>query len=116
MNRTLGNRHLQLAHHAEFTRTMPIDILEKSIARVWTHAGYADSSRDHLDFEAAISGDDLARINAFEPKDPDLRSIGRQHGIWSSPRVVTGKPPVPGRRLMTMNDENETTPSIEDHI
>lgn len=86
MNHSLGKRHLQLAHHSEFTRTMPIEILEKSITRTWTHAGYADSSREHLDFEAAISGDDLARINAFEPADPNLKLIGEQSGLWSDVR------------------------------
>lgn len=91
MNRTLGKRHLQLAHHTEFTRTMPLDILEKSIARIWSNAGYADSSREHLDFEAAISGDDLARVNAFEPKDPNLKPIGEQSGLWSDVRHHAGK-------------------------
>lgn len=91
MNHSLGKRHLQLAHHSEFTRTMPIEILEKSIARTWTHAEYADSSREHLDFEAAISGDDLARINAFEPADPKLKPIGEQSGIWSGVRNLDGR-------------------------
>lgn len=91
MNRTLGKRHLQLAHTAEFTRTMSLDILEKSIDRVWTSSAYADSSREHLDFEAAISGDDLARINAFEPVDPNLKPIGEQHGLWSDVRHHAGK-------------------------
>lgn len=86
MKDSLGNRHLQLARTAGFTRTMSLGILEKSIARIWTHAGYADSSREHLDFEAAISGDDLARINAFEPTDPKLKPIGEQRGIWSDVR------------------------------
>lgn len=91
MNRTLGKRHLYLAHNTEFTRTMPIGILESSIDRIWSNAGYADSSREHLDFEAAISGDDLARINAFEPADPNLKPIGEQSGIWSDVRHHAGK-------------------------
>lgn len=91
MSHSLGKRHLQLAHHTEFTRTMPLDILEKSIARIWSNAAYADSSREHLDFEAAISGDDLARINAFEPADKNLKPIGAQSGLWSDVRHHAGK-------------------------
>ena len=91
MNYSLGKRHLQLAHNTAFTRTMPLDILERSITRIWTSNAYADSSREHLDFEAAISGDDLARINAFEPADPNLKPIGEQSGIWSDVRHHAGK-------------------------
>lgn len=91
MNRTLGKRHLQLAHHTEFTRTMPIDILESSIDRIWSDSRYANSSRENLDFEAAISGDDLARINAFEPSDRNLKPIGAQSGLWSDVRHHAGR-------------------------
>lgn len=93
MNRTLGKRHLQLAHTAEFTRTMPLDILEKSIDRVWTSSAYADSSREHLDFEAAVSGDDLARLRVGEywTAKPIVKPIGEQHGLWSEVRHHAGK-------------------------
>lgn len=91
MSHSLGNRHMRLARRTLHASTIGVDILEKSIARVWTSSAYADISREHLDFEAAISGDDLARINAFEPADRNLKPIGEQSGIWSDVRHHAGK-------------------------
>lgn len=115
MNAALGERHLRLARRTLHAAPIKVCLLEDSLKETWG-SGIGLRAKENLDDQSAISGDDLARINAFEPKDPDLRSIGRQYGIWSSPRVATGKSPVPGRKLMTMNDENETTPAIEDHL
>lgn len=85
MKDSLGNRHLDLAANVNRCHRMDTDILEGSIARTWTRP-MSDSSRDFCDFTSAISGDDLARINAFEPKDPNLKPIGEQRGIWSDVR------------------------------
>ncbi|WP_186293272.1 hypothetical protein [Brevibacterium aurantiacum] len=91
MNHSLGKCHLQAARRALHASKISVDILEGSIARVWTSSAYSDRSSDQLDFEAAISGDDLARINAFEPADPNLKSIGEQHGLWSDIRHHAGR-------------------------
>lgn len=84
MNRTLGERHLTLAGITQSSRTTPVDILERSNHKTWTTAKYSDSIREYLDFTDGISGDDLARINAFEPADPKIKPIGNQSGLWSA--------------------------------
>lgn len=89
MNDSLGRRHLDLASSTERCYRMSTGILESSIARTWTRP-MDESSRDYCDFTSAISGDDLARINAFEPADPNLKPIGEQSGIWSDVRQYAG--------------------------
>lgn len=93
MNRTLGKRHLQLARRTLHASTIGVDILEKSIARVWTDSGPSYRSRDSLDFESAVSGDDLARIRVGEywTTKPIVKPIGEQSGIWSDVRHHAGK-------------------------
>lgn len=86
MNRTLGKRHLQLAHNTAHSRDMDTWILDESDAETSTRTDIDESTRDFLDFTSAISGDDLARINVFEPADPKLKPIGEQSGIRSGVR------------------------------
>ena len=90
MKDSLGNRHLDLAANVNRCYRMSTDILEGSIARTWTRP-MGESSRDYCDFTSAISGDDLARIDAFEPADPNLKPIGAQSGLWSDVRHHAGK-------------------------
>ena len=81
MNRTLGERHIVLAEHTRTSRNMSADTLVESIARTWTRP-MADSSRDYCDFASAISGDDLARINAFKQTiAPSLWADVTTHGL-----------------------------------
>ena len=89
MKDSLGNRHLDLAANVNRYR-MSTDILEGSIARTWARP-MDELSRDYCDFTSAISGDDLARIDAFEPADPNLKPIGEQSGIWSDIRHHAGR-------------------------
>lgn len=85
MNHSLGIRNLEIASNTESSRHHSVEICERSIARTWTRP-MSDISRDYCDFTSAISGDDLARINAFETKDPNLKPLGEQRGIWSDVR------------------------------
>lgn len=81
MNHSLGERHLALAGQTETHESMHVSTLERSIARTWT-SPMADHSRDYCDFLSAISGDDLARIAAFEPKrEPSLWGDVTTHGV-----------------------------------
>lgn len=81
MNRTLGERQLLIAENSRRTRNMGTDILVDSIARTWTRP-MSDSSREFCDFASAVSGDDLARIAAFEPKrEPSLWADVTTHGL-----------------------------------
>lgn len=65
MNRTLGEHHLMLANNTKHARGLRVSLCERSTLEVWTSSLY--KHREFLDFNSAISGDDLARINAFEP-------------------------------------------------
>ena len=81
MNRTLGERHIVLADHTRTSRNMRTSTLIDSIARTWTRP-MSDSSREFCDFASAVSGDDLARIAAFEPKrEPSLWADVTTHGL-----------------------------------
>lgn len=86
MNRTLGKRHLRTAQQTLHSASMDIWILEESIAETLTRSDIDETTRDYLDQTAAISGDDLARINAFESADPNIKPIGQQRGLWSDVR------------------------------
>ena len=63
MSYSLGERNNMHATTAGHARDTSIDILERSLARAWAKANHPE----HLDEYSAISGDDLARINAFRP-------------------------------------------------
>lgn len=89
MNRTLGKRHSILANSTSDHRDMEKWILDESNVETQTRTDIDDRTRDYLDFTQAISGDDLARINAFEPADPKLKPIGEQSGLWSDVRRET---------------------------
>lgn len=91
MNRTLGKRHLILANNTAAHRDMDKWILDESNVETQTRTDIDEYTRDYLDFTQAISGDDLARINAFEPADKNLKPIGEQSGIWSDVRHHAGK-------------------------
>ena len=85
MNYTLGERHLSLAGQTETNESMHVSTLERSIARTWTRP-MEDYSRDYCDFLSAISGDDLARIAAFEPKrEPTLWADVRKGNLHVRP-------------------------------
>lgn len=88
MSHSLGNRHMRLARRTLHASTIGVDILERSIARVWADSGPYYRSRDSLDFESAVSGDDLARIRVGEywTTKPIVKPIGEQSGIWSDVR------------------------------
>ena len=80
MNRTIGERHLLLAENTRMSHRSPVEVQVKSIASTWTRP-MAESSRDYCDFASAISGDDLARIAAFEPKvEPSLWADAAREG------------------------------------
>lgn len=85
MNHSLGIRNLEIASNTESSRYHSVAVCERSIARTWTRP-MPDHSRDYCDFTSAISGDDLARIAAFEPADPNIKRVGEQSGLWSDVR------------------------------
>ena len=77
MSYSLGERNNMHATTAGHARTTSIDILERSLARAWAKANHPE----HLDEYSAISGDDLARIAAFEPKrEPSLWADALKEG------------------------------------
>lgn len=78
MSYSLGRRNNMHAHHAEHARRMSTAILESSMASIWVSAKYPE----YLDEYSAISGDDLARINAFERKvEPRLWADVTTHTV-----------------------------------
>lgn len=91
MNRTLGKRHSILANSTSARRDMDTWILDESNVETQARTDIDELTRDYLDFTQAISGDDLARINAFEPADLNLKRIGEQSGIWSDVRHHAGR-------------------------
>ncbi|WP_181275974.1 hypothetical protein [Brevibacterium oceani] len=79
MNPTLGKRHLKLANNTEFTRNMHPETLKNSNDRLWLK--FDEQAAGAVDATDGISGDDLARIAAFEPKrEPSLWSDVRKEG------------------------------------
>lgn len=82
MNYSLAERHLKLANHTYHAANHHVEVQMDSIVRIWDGETY--SRPEHLDEYSAFSGDDLARINAFEPADPKLKPIGNQTGLWSA--------------------------------
>lgn len=71
MHYSLGQRHLNHASHTRQSVNHPVEVHVDSIDRIWDGETY--SRPEHLDEYSAISGDDLARIAAFEPKrEPSL--------------------------------------------
>lgn len=71
MSYSLGDRHLNHASHTRQSVNHPVEVHVDSIDRIWDGETY--SRPEHLDEYSAISGDDLARIAAFEPKrEPSL--------------------------------------------
>lgn len=81
MNRTLGERHLLLANNSRSAR-LSTAACEAGIFADIQGGRYV--SADFMDFTQAISGDDLARIAAFEPK--------REPSLWAD--VTTHAPAV----------------------
>lgn len=80
MKYSLGQRHLNHAGHTRLAVNQPVAVHVKSIEQVWDGETY--SRPEHLDEYAAISGDDLARIAAFEPKrEPSLWADVTTHGL-----------------------------------
>lgn len=70
MNRTLAERHLLLADNTRTGRHSDVEC-EQVIEADIRNGKYV--AADFMDFTQAISGDDLARIAAFEPKhEPSL--------------------------------------------
>lgn len=90
MNESLGRRHLQAARRTLHASTISVEILEDSLKETW-ESGNPLRTKENLDGHSAVSGDDLARINAFEPKDKNLKPIGEQSGIWSDVRHHAGR-------------------------
>lgn len=80
MNPTLGKRHLDLAHQAKFTHDMRTETLMESTDRLWKN--YDAATAEAIDATDGISGDDLARIAAFESKrEPSLWADVTTHGL-----------------------------------
>ena len=79
MNRTLAERHLLLASN---TRSARLSTAECEAGIFADIQGGRYFSTDHMDFTQAVSGDDLARIAAFEPKrEPSLWADVTTHGL-----------------------------------
>lgn len=69
--RTIAERNFLLATNTHRSRSTSTDIKEETADRAWNDPQF--TAHEHLDFCNAISGDDLARIAAFEPKrEPSL--------------------------------------------
>ena len=80
MNRTLAERNFLIATNTHRSRNVSTDIKEETADRAWNDPQF--TAHDHLDFCNAISGDYLARINAFEPKrEPSLWADVTMHGL-----------------------------------
>lgn len=79
MNRTLAERHLLLADNTRTGRLSDIEC-EEGIEIDIRNGKYR--SVEFMDFVQAVSGDDLARIAAFEPKrEPSLWADVTTHGV-----------------------------------
>ena len=73
MNDSLGIRNARAANRAEFSGRMRVTTMQDSLRRIWAGFVCSEDSRRRLDADAAFSGDDLARIAAFEPyREPSL--------------------------------------------
>lgn len=72
MDRTLGERNIRLAHHTDHAAQFHVSTMERAQAETWEPGRW--SFPDYLDSGHAISGDDLARLNAFGPR--------REPSIW----------------------------------
>lgn len=88
MNRTLGNRHMQLARRTLHASIISVGVLTDSLKETWESRN-SRRTKENLDFTSAISGDDLARLRVGE--DRIVKPIGEQRGIWSDARHHTGR-------------------------
>lgn len=71
MHGTLGERNIRLAHHAVHAAGFRVETMEKSQAETWVPGRWGWP--EYIDYGHAISGDDLARFNAFEPhREPSI--------------------------------------------
>lgn len=92
MNYSLGRRHLQDARRTLHASTISVGILEDSLKETWK-SGNPLRTKENLDGNSAVSGDDLARLRVGEywTAKPIVKPIGEQHGLWSEVRHHAGK-------------------------
>lgn len=88
MNESLGRRHLQDARRTLHASTISVGILEDSLKETW-RSGNPLRTKETLDGNSAISGDDLARLRVGTCWI--VKPIGEQSGIWSDVRHHAGK-------------------------
>lgn len=88
MSRTLGNRHMQDARRTLHASTISVGILEDSLKETW-RSGNPLRTKETLDGNSAISGDDLARLRVGEYRI--VKPIGGQRGLWSDVRNHAGR-------------------------
>lgn len=86
MNRTLGNRHMQLARRTLHASTISVGVLTDSLKETWESRN-SRRTKENLDFTSAISGDDLARLRVGEYRI--VKPISEQSGLWSDVRRAT---------------------------
>lgn len=88
MNESLGKRHLQAARRTLHASTISVEILEDSLKETWK-SGNPLRTKETLDGNSAVSGDDLARLRVGDYQI--VNPVGEQRGIWSDVRHHAGR-------------------------